>query len=272
MTSSLTAWARRWRRDGDCDDCSRGRSHGNTCLCPRGSDPEDCGHSYVRIPPMRPRTTALIALGSPRVCGWAQGGSCPYLNDGDCDDCSRGRSHGNTCLCPAGSDPGDCGGFGGGLFGGGGGGYCACRGAHTHRCYTYDCGRTCSNSPCRHGFSASLGIFENEENEPVNLPPAENLLHILHVSSTLLTSHVSSAAGVRHDRCPRDAHRRDRRGGDPSPPRGLGPARAPAARPCVLQTPSSTLLTDISFFVRPLDAPPPPRRPFRSSSDQPSPR
>ena len=173
MTSSLTAWARRWRRDGDCDDCSRGRSHGNTCLCPRGSDPEDCGHSYVRIPPMRDRARRpFVALGSPRVCGWAQGGSCPYLNDGDCDDCSRGRSHGNTCLCPAGSDPGDCGGFGGGLFGGGGG-YCACRGAHTHRCYTYDCGRTCSNSPCRHGFSASLGIFENEENEPVNLPPAE---------------------------------------------------------------------------------------------------
>ena len=102
------------------------------------------------------------------MCGWAQGGSCPYLNDGDCDDCSRGRSHGNTCLCPAGSDPGDCGGFGGGF---GGGGYCACRGAHTHRCYTYDCGRTCSNSPCRRGYSASLGIFENEENEPVKPPP-----------------------------------------------------------------------------------------------------
>ena len=84
-----------------------------------------------------------------------------------------------------------------------------------------------------------------ERGERARKTPAKTLAHIL--SGTHLTSHVSPAAGVRHDRCPRDAHRRDRRGGDPPPPRGLGPARAPAARPCAPQpqAPHSAHMTSL---------------------------
>lgn len=78
--------------DGECDEPE------GTGLCPEGSDPLDC--SGVTTSPTS--VTDSASATTPTSATDSGGGSCPYVNDGECDEPE------GTGLCPEGTDAADC--------------------------------------------------------------------------------------------------------------------------------------------------------------------